>query len=140
VPLDRSKLSETAVQVALDIAEVAGARFILMRTVHLPAFAVAGPGAEFCGVDYGISGVRTAATEYLSEFAARAEARGLRADVHAALGNAAWRILEDTGKVPGAMIIMCSHERTGFKRTLLGSVADKVVLASHHPVLVLKKK
>ena len=140
VPLDGSKLSETAVPVALEIAEAAGARLIFIRTVHLPAFAVAGPGAEYYGVDYGISAERTAATEYLSKFAAQAEARGLKADVHAALGNAAGRILEDTGDVPDAMIVMCSHGRTGFKRMLLGSVADKVVRASHHPVLVLKNK
>jgi nucleotide-binding universal stress UspA family protein len=140
VPLDGSKLSETAVPVALDIAEAAGARLIFIRTVYLPAFAVSGPGAEYYGVDYGISAERTAATEYLSQFAAQAETRGLKADVHAALGNAAGRILEDTGNVPDAMIVMCSHGRTGFKRMLLGSVADKVVRASHHPVLVLKNK
>ena len=140
VPLDGSQLSESAVPVALDMAEATGARLLFLRAVHLPTFAVSGPGSEFYGIDYGISAEREAATEYLAQFATRAEARGLKAEVHAALGNAAARVIEDTGNIPDAMIVMCSHGRTGFKRMLLGSIADKVVRASHHPVLVLKNK
>lgn len=140
VPLDGSNLAETAVPAALDIAEATGARLLFIRAIHLPAFAVSGPGAEYYGVDYGISTERDKATEYLARFAAQAEAKGLKAEVHAALGNAAARILEDTRNIPDAMIVICSHGRTGFKRMLMGSVADKIVRASHHPVLVLKNQ
>lgn len=138
VPLDGSELAEQSVPVALDIAAACGAAVIFIRSVHIPAVAVAGPGAEFYDVDYGVSGEREKAREYLAKFVAQAEAKGITAKTHAALGNAAGRILEEARAIPDALVVISSHGRGGFKRMLLGSVADKIVRASHHPVLVLK--
>jgi nucleotide-binding universal stress UspA family protein len=76
--------------------------------------------------------------EYLSAFVRQAEAKGLKARAHAALGDAAARIIEESKNVDGALVIISSHGRGGWKRLFLGSVADKIVRASHHPVLVLK--
>lgn len=138
VPLDGSELAEESVPVALEIARACGAEVIFIQAVHLPAYAVSGPGAEYYGADFGVSGERDKARKYLAKFVDQAEAIGVRAKAHAALGNAAGRILDETRSVPDALIVISSHGRRGFKRMLLGSVADKMVRASHHPVLVLK--
>lgn len=138
VPLDGSKLAEESVPTALEIAKVCGSEVIFIKAIRLPSYAVAGPGAEYYGVDYGVSAQREGAREYLRQFVEMAESEGLSATGHAALGSAASRIIEETKGVPDAMIVISSHGRTGFKRMLLGSVADKIVRASHHPVLVLK--
>lgn len=138
IPLDGSKLAEECVPTALEIAKACDAEVIFIRAIRLPSYAISGPGSEYYGVDYGVSAQRTGAQEYLSQFVEMAKAEGLSASSHAALGNAAARIIEETKHVPDAMIVISSHGRTGFRRMILGSVADKIVRASHHPVLVLK--
>jgi nucleotide-binding universal stress UspA family protein len=137
VPLDGSALAEKAVPVALEIAESCSAELIFVRAVLLPSYAVAGPGIGYYDVSYGVTGERRAALEYLSQFVKQAEARGLKARAHAALGSPAARILEDIKSVDGAMVVISSHGRGGVRRMMLGSVADKIVRASRHPVLVL---
>ena len=137
VPLDGSDLAEKAVPVALEIAESCSAEVVFVRAVHLPYYAVSGPGAETYDVSYGVAGERRAALEYLSKFVQQAEAKGLKARAHAGLGSAAARILEDVKSIEGAMVVISSHGRGGVRRMVLGSVADKIVRASKHPVLVL---
>ena len=138
VPLDGSKLAEAAVPVALEIAELCSSELTFVRAVHLPAYAVSGPGAEFYDADFGVSGERKHAEEYLEKFVKQARDKGLKARAHAALGNSAARIIEECRRAEGALVIISSHGRGGFRRMVLGSVADKVVRASHHPTLVLR--
>lgn len=138
IPLDGSKLAEECVPTALEIAKACDAEVIFIRAIRLPSYAISGPGSEYYGVDYGVSAQRADAQEYLAQFVEMAEAEGISASSHAALGNAAARIVEETKHVPDAMIVISSHGRSGFRRMILGSVADKIVRASHHPALVLK--
>ncbi len=138
VPLDGSELAEQSVSAAIEIAESCGAELIFVRAVRLPSYAVSGPGAEFYGQDYGVSSNREGAEEYLSQFVEMAKSKGISASAHAALGNPAARLIEESNNVPDAMIVITSHGRGGMRRMVLGSVADKIVRASHHPVLVLK--
>ena len=138
VPLDGSDLAAESVKPALELAAKCEASVEFMQAVHLPAFAVSGPGAEYYGSDYGVSAQRAGAREYLAQFVEQAKSMGLTASSHAALGNAAARIVEDSKKLPDALIVISSHGRSGFRRMILGSVADKVIRASHHTVLVLK--
>ncbi len=140
VPLDGSDLAGESVAIALEIAKACDANVIFMQAVHVPSFAVAGPGAEFYGLDYGVAAQREGAHEYLQQFVEMAESEGISASSHAALGNAAARIVEESKSVPDAMIVISSHGRGGFRRMVLGGVADKIVRASHHPVLVLKHR
>jgi nucleotide-binding universal stress UspA family protein len=138
VPLDGSELAEEAVPVALEIAELCSSEVVFVRTVHLPSYAVSGPGAEFYDVDFGVGAERKKADAYLAQFVKMARERGLKARTHAALGSAAARIIEETVNAEGALVVISSHGRGGFRRMVLGSVADKVVRASRHPVLVLR--
>lgn len=138
VPLDGSELAEQSVPVATEIAKACGAEMLFLQAVHLPSYAVSGPGAENYGSDFGVGGKRDLVREYLHSFVRKAEEAGLKARSHAALGNAAARIVEDSKEIPGSLIVISSHGRSGFKRMVLGSVADELVRDSHHPVLVLK--
>ncbi len=138
VPLDGSKLAEECVPTALNVAKATGAELIFMQALHLPSYAVSGPGADFYGLDFGVSAQRRDAAEYLAQFVEIAKSEGVSASTHTAIGSAAARIIEETQHVPDAMIVISSHGRRGFRRMVLGSVADKILRASHHPVLVLK--
>jgi nucleotide-binding universal stress UspA family protein len=137
VPLDGSALSEAAVPAALDIAEACSSDVVFMRAVRFPYYGISGPGIEYYAGDYGIAEQRREALEYLDKFVKQAEAKGLKARAHAAIGSAAFRIIEEAESLQGPLIVMSTHGAGGFKRWVIGSVTDKVVRSSGAPVLVL---
>lgn len=140
VPLDGSDLAEESVPVAMEIAKGCGAELVFVQSVHMPTMGVSGPGIENVGGDFIAVKEREGAIEYLSGFADKAKTEGIDARTHAAIGKAAARIIEDSKDIPGSIIVITSHGRGGFKRMMLGSVADELVRDSHHPVLVLKHR
>jgi nucleotide-binding universal stress UspA family protein len=56
----------------------------------------------------------------------------------AAIGDAGREIVDYAQKVGAELIVIPSHGRTGLKRLLIGSVAERVVRLAHCPVLVLR--
>jgi len=60
--------------------------------------------------------------------------------VHSRIGNAANAVVELAGEVESDLIIIGTHGRTGIKRMVLGSVAEKVARHAHCPVLVMRHK
>jgi nucleotide-binding universal stress UspA family protein len=46
--------------------------------------------------------------------------------------------LATSQKVANSLIAMCTHGRTGMGRWVMGSVADRVVSYSGHPVLLIR--
>lgn len=55
-----------------------------------------------------------------------------------AIGNPATEIVDYAEEIGADLIVMPSHGRTGAKRFLLGSVAERVVRLAPCPVLILK--
>ena len=58
---------------------------------------------------------------------------------HVAIGDAGHRIVEYAEEVGADVIVMPSHGRTGLRRLLIGSVAERVLRLAHCSVLVLKE-
>ncbi|MBI4219332.1 MAG: universal stress protein, partial [Chloroflexi bacterium] len=157
VPLDGSELSERAVPEAMELAKATGAHMTFMRveTGAGPAWAVGTmPAEEPAGAriergrEGGVregegraGGVREGegqfGYEYLDRFVDQARGAGITAESQLYSGAAAARIVDLAGEIPGSLVVMTSHGYSGFKRLMIGSVADKVVRASHQPVLVL---
>jgi nucleotide-binding universal stress UspA family protein len=54
-------------------------------------------------------------------------------------GDPGHRIAEFAEEIDADVIVMPSHGRTGLKRLLIGSVAERVLRLAHCPVLVLKR-
>lgn len=63
-----------------------------------------------------------------------------RVQFHVTFGEAGHEITDYADQIGAGVIIMSSHGRTGFRRVLIGSVAERVVRLANCPVLVLKKK
>jgi nucleotide-binding universal stress UspA family protein len=55
-------------------------------------------------------------------------------------GSAHRVVLEVAREVRASLIVLGSHGRTGLKRLLMGSVAERVLGSSPCPVLVVKKR
>ncbi|MFO0870235.1 MAG: universal stress protein [Pirellulales bacterium] len=132
VPVDFSDESLTAVAVGVDIA----AQRDGVHVVHvLPELSPAEP--VLLWEMYESEKRRQAAGDELRK---RLEAAGY-ADVprHVFVGDPGQEIAAFAERQHADLIVMPSHGRTGVRRLLIGSVAERVVRLSHCPVLVLRK-
>ncbi len=125
VPLDGSTRAEQAIPVAARIARALGDSVKLLRVVTT--------ANETMNADL------TEATSYLEKIAKSYELVGIATEVTTLVGAAAPMILSSAQSFHASIIVMCSHGHTGFKRWVLGSVADKVTHHSPIPVLVLRE-
>lgn len=139
VPLDGSEVSELALEHAAALRDRMGGRIVLVRVV---------PSPLEVGSLYGVPSVRLAgdahreqheaAAAYLEEVA-RSEplAKGAVETRVSEASGAAEGVIE-SARVTGAdLIVLASMGRGGFSRTVLGSVADKVIRGATPPVLVI---
>ncbi len=139
VPLDGSELAEKALPHALMLADKGEGQLILVRAVPLPDYLVTGAEVPLHGpLDDETQRVwRGQAERYLEEVRARPELVGRLAGTRVVIGNAADEILDYALECGADLIVVCSHGRTGLRRFLLGSVAEKLVRHSPCPVMVV---
>ncbi len=140
VPLDGSLRAERAIPVAARIAHACGGSVVLLRVVSIPV--------EYIPNMYGscsmvvVHDLQDAELEqakhYLAGVAQSEHLVGIRTDTEALSGAAALTILDVAHRQHVDLIVMCSHGHTGFKRWMLGSVAQKVARHSPAPVLILR--
>ena len=76
------------------------------------------------------------AVKALRERLADEKYRGLQFDV--VIGDPGHEITKLAEREAADLIVLPSHGRTGLKRMLIGSVAERVVRLAHCPVLVLR--
>jgi nucleotide-binding universal stress UspA family protein len=131
VPVDFSDESFAAVDVALQLAEKPS----LVHVLHvLPLLEPLSPGMVWDSVDEESRSQH--ASRALAEHFTDAKYQGMHTLV--AFGDAGHEIAEIAAKFDAGLIVLPSHGRTGFKRLLIGSVAERVVRLAHCPVLVLR--
>jgi len=131
VATDGSRFSAAASQKAMDFARAYGSALTVVSVVDMPAEFY----AEAPEVMEDIIGN---AKRYVEEVCRQAEAAGIRADSFVREGGA-WETIAGLAREQKIeMIIMGSHGRTGLKRLLMGSVAEKVIGHAPCPVLVAR--
>jgi nucleotide-binding universal stress UspA family protein len=139
VPLDGSTLAEQALPIAAHIARASGASLILLRVLITLADSDWRPTR---GIPFDRRVItdeeRAEAAAYLTQIEERTDLEGLGIVTVVAEGNAAEHILSLAQDQQADLIIMTSHGYTGFKRWVLGSVAEKVARHSTVPVLILR--
>lgn len=137
VPTDFSESSQAALQQAAELARALGASLELLHVWELPVFL---PG-ELIVSDSGGQGtlvdlVREQANQRLAALVASAELEGIHfSAVSCALGIPHAAIVDLATAGQHDLIVVGSHGRTGLKRVLLGSVAERVV--RHAPCTVV---
>lgn len=131
VPTDFSEESMSAVDAALEIATDASA----IHVVHvLPELVVIEPSVAWATIE---DEDRIQATE--RQLRAALEGDKYR-DMHlkVLVGDPGHSIADFAQDVQAELIVLPSHGRTGLKRMLIGSVAERVVRLAHCPVLVIR--
>jgi nucleotide-binding universal stress UspA family protein len=133
VPLDGSPLAEAVLPQVVELAALRKSEILLLRV----ALAHALPGVD--PVEAQVSAVEEAQA-YLAGIEPGLSAQGLTIKSAVRYGHAAEEIL-DHARVAGAdLIAMSTHGRSGFRRWVLGSVAETVARHSPIPVLLLRDK
>jgi nucleotide-binding universal stress UspA family protein len=139
VPLDGSPLSETALPFARSLAqrlEVPVRLITAVDPVSLVPSAVA-PALAFDAEIYDktLATLRSEATSWLNEASKKLRKAGI---------DASWEILSGSPYAaiidilqPGDVVVMASHGRSGVKRMLLGSVAEKLTREAPVPVVIV---
>jgi nucleotide-binding universal stress UspA family protein len=138
VPVDGSELAEAAVPVAIDIARMLDGRLVLVGVIPEPGQPVVdawGIGT-YVGADH--ARLEMDAQHYLAGAAAQVEADGLTVQRLVRQGDPAVEIALAAQQSNAAAVVMATHGRTGLARTLMGSVAGKVLHNSACPVIVVR--
>ncbi len=137
VPLDGSNFSEGAIPIAEAIAKrTAGTVLYVSGTApnsSYAAYTLADPAITLDRQD----GRSEKIDQYLKRVTERSVLRGVVAQQVRMKQTAAEAINEVASESRDRMIVMTTHGSSGVKRWLLGSVADKVIRSSEHPVIVI---
>ena len=131
VATDGSRYSRAAAERAIDFAKSYGGQLRVVSVVDVPPeFYAEAPNA--------VDDMIGKAKGHVKDIRLRAESMGVNAEGFVGEGEA-YQIITNLATKEGAdVIVMSSHGRTGLRRLLMGSVAEKVIGHSPCPVLVVR--
>lgn len=144
VPLDGSELAERALPIATTIASGMSIPLHLLRAVGLDEVRSAIRDQQKAGkflVDHeqtyedARQESERRAAAYLEQVAEPLQAQGVDVETGMLRGTAAFELLSKIQRTD--LVVMTSHGRHGFRRWLLGSVAEKLVREAKAPVLLV---
>jgi nucleotide-binding universal stress UspA family protein len=132
VPLDGSRMAESALAAAAYLASKLRARVTLLHCIERAA-----PETV-----HGERHLRAPeeARAYLEEAAARAFPFGAEVACHThapEIADVGPSILEHAKEMPSTLIVMCTHGRSGLGNLLLGNIAQRIVGGGTTPVLLI---
>jgi nucleotide-binding universal stress UspA family protein len=135
VPLDGSHFAENALEYAEDLARKYGAEIILVRACFAPV-AILGPG-DMATMPAPANYEEDAAREYLAKMRDRVAQHGVSCETVALVGDPSEGVIEMSAEKGADLIVVTSHGRSGFKRFLMGSVAERIARHAPCPVLII---
>ena len=141
VPLDGSKVAETVLPRAIELAKKLRLEIVLTRAYQIPlSSAYARADAPYIpNSDALLNVVREEAGAYLEAKVNELKQNGIeKVSSILLVGSGADEIIDLARSTPDNLIAMCTHGRSGVKRWALGSVTEKVVRHSGDPVLVVR--
>ena len=146
VPLDASPLSEKALPLASSLARAAGARIVLVSVPHVPGsqlatipdFEIHMANAAYADAAGGLAATAKQETEsYLEGHRDALSSEGFEVESYVSDLTPGRAIVSCAEKYDDSMIVMGTHGRSGLNRWLFGSVAEKVLNSTQHPLLLV---
>lgn len=129
VPLDGSECAENILPMIEKMATDFKASIALLRVAYAHTF----PGMDPTEAEVKV--VREA-EKYLRGLEERLKAKGFSVDSHVRYGDEAEEILDHIAQKDVDLVAMSTHGRSGVKRFLLGSVAEKIIRHSQKPIFL----
>ncbi|MDO8455401.1 MAG: universal stress protein [Burkholderiaceae bacterium] len=140
VPVDGSPTSEKALDEAIRLAQLSGARLQLLHVVDEFGY-VTGFEPAMNYVNDIIPLMRVAGEKLLAYDRKKAMDKGVDADcvlIDEAPGRICDHVAEQARRAKADLIVVGSHGRRGMGRVLLGSDAEQIVRHASVPVLVVR--
>lgn len=138
VTLDGSEMGASILDLAAGVADTFDAELHLLRVVAYPV-EIASPYLPHT-VQMNqkiVDQARASAEEYLDGIVDDLAQRGVAATAHVVVDHQAGHtIAQQADELEADLVVMATHGRGGFRRTILGSTTDKVIRSVHVPVLV----
>ena len=139
VPTDFSEFSDKAILQAADIAEQNNAKIYLLHVVDR---------MQECAIDYCIpvetmmkiqtDSEKEAARKMQEEVSKILKAKKIDVAFDVKTGTPYEEILKEQQERKADLIVIASHGRTGILKSLIGSVAERVMRESKCPVLLVR--
>jgi universal stress protein A len=134
-PVDFSPGSEQAIEKARELAGALGAELELVHAYQLPVLAL--PDSSVTVSPTYVAELTSRAQQELDRHADELRRDGITATTQVLEGSAAEAIVDRAKDGGASMIVMGTHGRSGFRRFLLGSTAERVVRMATVPVLTV---
>jgi nucleotide-binding universal stress UspA family protein len=133
IPLDGSRLAESALQPAALLSTKLGASITLVHVIEENAPALVHGDRHLTTEDEACS--------YLDEIAQRSFSKATEVDCHVhseEVRNVGRSITHHVFEFEPDLIVMCAHGQSGFRDMLLGNIAQQVIGAAKTPVLLIQ--
>lgn len=134
-PVDFSAGSERALQKSEELARALGAEIEILHVYQLPVLAL--PDAPVTVSPGFVADLTHRAERAILPLRTGLEARGIPTKSRLMEGAPADVIVARARELGAELIVMGTHGRSGFKRFLLGSTAERVVRTATVPVLTV---
>jgi nucleotide-binding universal stress UspA family protein len=138
VPLDTSELAELALADALSVARLCHADVTLLHVITPLDKVFATDLGYTVYIDQQWSDQKRQALDYLENVYQRHDFGDLIVHKAVETGAPAETIIDFSGRTPIDLIVMATHGRSGLRRWVYGSVADKVLRGAYVPVLLVR--
>lgn len=136
VPLDFSRGSDAALEVATRLAERAGARLTLLHALR--TYPYAGFYGEYSeAVQSALASEKAQAEQALREQATALESKGLRVETVVGVGYAPEVIAKWLDESDADLVVMGTQGKSAVARFVLGSVAETVLRTAPCPVMLV---
>jgi nucleotide-binding universal stress UspA family protein len=132
VPLDGSRLAESALATAGWLARKLGAQLTLIHLIERNAPSIVHSERHLVSMEE--------ATKYLDETSRAPALSGLRIATHVhevEVNDVARSIFEHSAELAPDLIVMCAHGKGGMRRLLFGVIAQQVITLGKTPVLIV---
>jgi nucleotide-binding universal stress UspA family protein len=141
VPVDFSRTAEAALDYAIGLSGKNKGTLLLLHAIPISTLAASAPyeGSPQLMLEVDKAQHQEAEKQMEKLIRKKKLKPGTYRSVILRRGDPARVIVNQARKARAAMIIMGSHGRTGLKRVLLGSVAERTLRYARCPVLIVKK-
>lgn len=138
VPLDTSVLAEAAITYVRRLVAPQVTHLVLVHSIEPQEYRYGTAPAQSHTYAELLEGVEPVTVDYFSALRNKLQEEGYSVTVHLAKGNAAQLIVDVAVQEQADLIAMTTHGRTGFRRWVLGSIAEQVLKTAHQPVLLVR--
>lgn len=140
VAVDTSAVSEMLLREAIKVARNQESTIII---IHILDMSFISEGGMWVGLEAYLKNMNEAGIALLSHSTKKIESAGIKVESHLiemtkSTDNIAGEIVATVKKLHGDLLVLGTHGRRGFRRFLLGSVAEEVIRSATTPVLLIR--